>query len=145
MAFPAFRNLRPLIIAAGVAAVAAVPLAALVMASPASAADIGRGRILYDSRCTTCHTTGVHTRPSRKATDFAGIRAQVERWNRELGGAWGREEIDDVSVYLNDLYYGYRCPETVCRAGAAYRGGEGGSALVASGNESPRGSRPRKE
>lgn len=92
MAFPAFRNLRPLIIAAGFA------FAVLVMAGPASAADTGRGRILYDSRCTACHTTGVHTRPSRKATDFAGIRAQLKRWNRELGGACGREEIVDVSV-----------------------------------------------
>ena len=89
------------------------------MAFPAIAADAARGRALYESRCDGCHSTGVHERASRKATDFEGIRTQVARWNAQLGGSWRREEIDDVAVYLNDRFYRYPCPDTLCGAGAA--------------------------
>lgn len=89
------------------------------VACPAIAADAARGRTLYESRCDGCHSAGVHERASRKATDFEGIRAQVVRWNAQLGGAWRREEIDDVAVYLNDRFYRYPCPDALCGAGAA--------------------------
>lgn len=88
----------------------------------ASAADIERGRVLYETRCNVCHAIGVHIRQSRKAVNFDGIREQVVRWNRELGGAWGADEIDDVSVFINNRYYFYRCPESVCRPGPANAG-----------------------
>ena len=97
--------------------------AAGIAAAPAGAADAGRGRSLYETLCNVCHSSGVHIRASRKAATFEGIREQVERWNRELGGAWGRDEIDDVTVYLNDQYYFFRCPESICRSGAAGAGG----------------------
>ena len=89
---------------------------------PAAAADVERGRNLYETRCNVCHATGVHIRQVRKATTFEGIREQVVRWNRELGGAWGMEEIDDVTVFLNDRYYFFRCPASVCRVGQANAG-----------------------
>lgn len=85
------------------------------------AADIGRGRSLYEVRCDGCHTTGVHLRASRKAEDFSGVRSQVERWNAQLGGAWSAADIDDVTVYLNDRFYRYPCPSRYCDAGTARR------------------------
>ena len=88
----------------------------------ALAADIERGRALYETRCNVCHATGVHIRQSRKAVNFEGIREQVVRWNRELGGTWGADEIDDVSVFINSRYYFYRCPDSVCRPGPANAG-----------------------
>lgn len=84
---------------------------------PAAAADLTRGRALYESRCDGCHSAGVHERTSRKATDFEGIRFQVERWNTQLGGAWQRGDIDDVAVYLNDRFYRYPCPDALCAGG----------------------------
>ena len=90
---------------------------AAMAALSAIAADVERGRVLYETRCNVCHATGVHIRQSRKAVNFEGIREQVVRWNRELGGTWGGDEIDDVSVYINSRYYFYRCPEPVCRPG----------------------------
>ena len=113
-------------------AVTAVAMAAL--GADASAADTARGRALYESRCVACHSTGVHERVSRKAVDFAGIRLQVERWNGQLGGAWGRSEVDDVAVYLNDRFYRYPCPEALCRAGSARRATDG-VALARRGGE----------
>ncbi len=99
--------------------IAAAALVVAALSSSAMGADPARGRALYESRCDGCHSTGVHQRASREANDFAGIRFQVERWNTQLGGAWGRGEIDDVVVYLNDRFYKYPCPDARCRAGAA--------------------------
>ncbi|MGA8055282.1 MAG: cytochrome C [Burkholderiales bacterium] len=99
---------------------------ALLALSPARAQDLARGKAIYETRCIGCHSMGVHVRESRKARDFAGVRAQVVRWTTEAGGTWTPEEIDDVAAYLNELYYRYPCPVTVCKAdkaGAAAAGG----------------------
>ena len=82
-------------------------------------ADPDRGRVLYEARCNVCHDASVHVRKARKASSFDGIREQVARWNAELGGAWSAEEIDDVTLYLNNRYYSFPCPERVCRSGQA--------------------------
>ena len=96
----------------------AVALAgALMLAASlsANAQDPARGKELYETRCVGCHSKSVHNRASRKARDFEGVRAEVSRWNRELGGVWRAEEVDDVSVYLNERYYKFQCPQSVCK------------------------------
>ena len=128
-----------------IAALAIAFTAVAAIATDAMAADPERGRALYESRCDACHTTGVHERASRKAADFAGIRFQVERWNTQLGGAWARDDIDDVAVYLNDQYYKYRCPDTVCRSSAARLGGAGSRSLAAGASGPSPGPRPHTE
>jgi len=81
----------------------------------ASGADAERGRALYESRCGTCHSESVHGRKKRLATDFGDVRRWVNRWNENLGLRWGDEELDDVSVHLNNTYYRYACPPSVCK------------------------------
>jgi hypothetical protein len=90
--------------------------------SPARGADAERGRVLYEARCTRCHSTSVHLRETRKATSFEGVRAQVARWSAELGGSWSADEVNDVTVYLNQRYYSYPCPESVCSSDQAATG-----------------------
>jgi mono/diheme cytochrome c family protein len=80
----------------------------------AVAADPERGKVLYETRCTDCHNRGVHQSASRRATSFEGIRMQVTRWTRELGGSWDEGDIDNITVYLNDLYYKLPCPPAAC-------------------------------
>ena len=80
-----------------------------------SGADAQRGGALYESRCGACHSESVHGRAKRVATDFNDVRRWVSRWNENLGLRWGDEEIDDVSVYLNDTYYRFACPPQVCK------------------------------
>jgi mono/diheme cytochrome c family protein len=99
-------SMRPVV---GTAAAVAVLLAA-----PALAGDADRGELLYGARCTGCHTESVHNRAARKALTIEGIKAQVRRWNAFLGGAWGEREMNDVTTYLNDLYYQYPCTPDVC-------------------------------
>lgn len=85
----------------------------------ATAADAGRGKTVYETRCRACHEVSVHRREARKARSFEALRAQVRRWSAEAGGAWSAEEIDDVTLYLNDRYYRLPCPQSWCKADQA--------------------------
>ena len=80
-------------------------------------ADAERGRILYETRCSACHASSVHQRSARKAKSFDSLRAQVLRWSVETGGSWSAGEIDDLTLYLNQRYYRFPCPPTLCSAG----------------------------
>lgn len=101
----------------------AVLLLLLCLAAPVRSADLERGRLLYESRCTACHARSVHLRESRRAPDYPGVRAQVERWSREAGVAWTRDELDDVTYFLNDRYYRFNCRAGRCGPGQAGAGG----------------------
>jgi len=80
--------------------------ALIVAASGAvAAADSARGRQLYETRCTSCHAVSVHGRTPRVADSCAAIRDQVARWNDHLGATWSGDEIDDVTLWLNERYY----------------------------------------
>ncbi|QJR14182.1 cytochrome c [Usitatibacter palustris] len=81
----------------------------------ASAAEPLRGQALYESRCTSCHEKSVHGRVKREAKDFNAVRAWVERWNASLALRWDGEEVDDVAAFLNNTYYRYPCPPTICK------------------------------
>lgn len=82
-------------------------------------ADTERGKVLYETRCIACHESSVHNRDARKAKSFNALRAQVLRWSAQVGGAWTADEIDDVTLYLNERYYRFPCPQKLCRADRA--------------------------
>lgn len=82
----------------------------------AQGADAERGRALYEARCNDCHDRSVHRRAPRAARTFAEVRSFVARWDRELGALWRSDEIDAVTRYLNERFYGYPCPASVCGA-----------------------------
>jgi len=86
-----------------------------VMPARAQAEDMQRGKMLYESRCDGCHDESVHNRVKKAAQDFEAVRGYVRRWNASLGGAWGDDEIADVTAYLNAKYYSYKCPPDTCR------------------------------
>ena len=91
-------------------------VAGLVLAAgtPAYAGDFERGKALYSARCVGCHDKSVHNREVRKALTVEGIKAQVRRWDAFLQGVWRNEEVNDVTTYLNELYYGYPCTPEIC-------------------------------
>ena len=94
---------------------------ALAAPSLALGADASRGRVLYETACDRCHETSVHRREGRKANSISAVRAEVERWSKDLGVGWSVEEIDDVTVYLNKRYYFFHGPKRLCRAGPTAR------------------------
>ena len=101
------------------AAIASLALSLAGLSVAQAAADAERGKTLYETRCGACHAISVHQRNSRKARSFDGLRAQVLRWYTETGGSWSAEEIDAVTLHLNQRYYRFPCPQTVCKANQA--------------------------
>jgi mono/diheme cytochrome c family protein len=97
-------------------AIASLALGLAGLSAPAAAADAERGGRLYETRCNGCHASSVHQRSARKAKSFDGVRVQVLRWSNEAGGTWSGDEIDDVALYLNQRYYRFPCPQSVCKA-----------------------------
>jgi mono/diheme cytochrome c family protein len=73
----------------------------------AQSADTGRGRMLYENHCTTCHTSTAHVRTDHKALSIDDIRRQVRRWADEKGLGWDDEDVAAVTSYLNTQYYHY--------------------------------------
>jgi mono/diheme cytochrome c family protein len=63
------------------------------------------GALLYDTHCVACHTTQIHWRDAKLATNWTALVAQVRRWQANLGLQWSDEEIDDVASYLNRTIY----------------------------------------
>lgn len=90
--------------------------AALGLPLTALAADASRGRDLYELRCLGCHAQSVHARTTRKAKSFDEVRGWVARWNASLSLGWSGEDVDDVTLHLNTLYYRYPCPPGACKA-----------------------------
>ena len=66
-----------------------------------------RGELLYTEHCSACHTTKVHWREQRIATDWSSLIAEVRRWQASIGLNWTEGEITDVALYLNAVYYGF--------------------------------------
>lgn len=101
------------------AAIASLALGLAGLSAAQAAADAERGKNLYETRCSACHAISVHQRNSRRAKSFDGLRAQVLRWSAETGGSWSAEEIDAVTMHLNQRYYRFPCPQSVCKANQA--------------------------
>ena len=78
----------------------AIVTLAIVCQPTALGADAERGRALYENHCVACHTSKVHRREPRQATDTAQLRAIVEKWQAEQRLRWSREDTDDVVHYL---------------------------------------------
>lgn len=73
--------------------------------------DASRGELLYSTHCIACHTTEVHWREKRIATDWVTLQGQVNRWQGNTSLGWGDADITEVARYLNALYYHYDAPE----------------------------------
>jgi cytochrome c2 len=71
------------------------------------AADAARGKLLYETSCNECHTKSVSGRPNRAAKSVSDIRKRVIQWESYKGYHWSKEEVEDVTQYLNDRFYKY--------------------------------------
>ena len=69
-----------------------------------------RGELLYTTHCISCHTTQMHWRNGRLATNWDSLKVQVRRWQGNAALQWGDADIDEVSRHLNDTIYRYPTP-----------------------------------
>jgi hypothetical protein len=82
----------------------------LALAVPAEALAQDNARTLHDTYCLMCHGTQVYTRAERIANDYAAVRDQVDRWQKNVSLNWSRADIDAVTAYLTEHYYRLPCP-----------------------------------
>lgn len=85
--------------------IALVPLQ--VAAVPPEAPAPSRGELLYTTHCIACHSTQMHWRDRRLATDWSSLQAQVRRWQGVAKLGWTEDDILEVTRHLNDRIYRY--------------------------------------
>lgn len=85
-------------------------MALLACLLPVRGQSPSRGELLYATHCITCHTQQMHWRDQRRATEWASLRAQVQRWQGEAGLGWGDGDVLDVTRHLNDTIYRFMPP-----------------------------------
>lgn len=71
-----------------------------------------RGELLYATHCIACHSAQVHWREKKLATDWTSLQSEVRRWQQASGPGWSDQDIAEVALYLNALYYRYPTPES---------------------------------
>jgi mono/diheme cytochrome c family protein len=76
-----------------------------------AAAQGGRGELLYQTYCQSCHTEQLHWRDKKVAADWTGLVAEVRRWQANGNLDWTSDDVEAVVRYLNTLYYRYPEPE----------------------------------
>jgi mono/diheme cytochrome c family protein len=79
--------------------------------------NAARGELLYSTHCISCHSTEIHWRDKKLATDWLSLQAEVRRWQGIAGLGWHDDDITGVARYLNVLYYHY--PEHIHKSGPA--------------------------
>ena len=91
-------------------------VAALLLAThgTAGAADLTRGKALHEKHCTACHSSltggkpdSLYTRSDRRVTTLVGLKQQVRRCELSLGLRWFDEDIENVTGFLNQSFYGF--------------------------------------
>ena len=66
-----------------------------------------RGELLYSTHCISCHTSEMHWRDKKAATDWVSLKFQVRRWQGAASLGWSEGDIQDVTRYLNESIYRY--------------------------------------
>jgi mono/diheme cytochrome c family protein len=93
---------------------------ALALASQqkaAAAQDAGRGRLLYETHCGTCHYERVHQRIKSDVKDLADLRDTVARWASQTKHNFTLDELEDVVTYLNESHYRFGLAPDIPRRG----------------------------
>jgi mono/diheme cytochrome c family protein len=76
---------------------------ALVVTSPTRAES--RGELLYSTHCISCHTSQMHWRDKKRATNWNSLKTEVRRWQGNAMLEWSDKDILEVTHYLNNSFY----------------------------------------
>ncbi len=67
--------------------------------------DVSRGELLYSTHCIACHSTQLHWRDKKVATNWSSLKDEVIRWQRTSGLGWSEDDVTAVASYLNAKFY----------------------------------------
>ena len=99
-----------------------------LVAAAAPVAAQSRGELLYTTHCISCHSTEMHWRDKRAASDWASLKFQVRRWQAAASLGWSDGDVVDVARYLNELIY--RFEATTDPVSSASSGGPAAALLA---------------
>lgn len=70
------------------------------------------GHAMHERDCVACHVrrvggdgSAMYTRPDRRVTDAAKLKAQIAYCNTELGTRYFPDEEEHLAAFLNARYY----------------------------------------
>jgi mono/diheme cytochrome c family protein len=66
-----------------------------------------RGELLYSTHCIACHSTQMHWRDKRVATDWPTLKEQMGLWQARAMLGWTEDDVTEVARHLNDSIYHY--------------------------------------
>jgi mono/diheme cytochrome c family protein len=89
----------------------------LLAPAAALAQDAGRGHLLYENHCGTCHYERVHQRLKSDVKDLADLRDTVERWAKQTKHRFQPEDLRDLVEYLNRSHYRFGLAPDLPRRG----------------------------
>jgi len=90
-------------------------VATLILALAGAAAAVAQtpapAQTMHDTYCVMCHDSKIYTRENRTARDYESLRAEVNRWQTNVSLNWSETEVDAVTTWLAERYYGLKCPD----------------------------------
>lgn len=86
-----------------------------------SASAESRGELLYTTHCIACHSTQIHWRDKRVATDWNRLKEQVRLWQDRNNLAWSEDDIIEVTRYLDQRIYRFGDGAGVARYTGGHR------------------------
>ncbi len=69
-----------------------------------------RGELLYTTHCIACHSSQIHWREKRLATDWGSLLVQVRRWQANAALGWTEDDVLQVARHLNETLYRFPRP-----------------------------------
>ena len=88
-----------------------IAILVVVLAFASNASAQSQAKTMHDTYCIMCHGTELYTRESRIARDYESLREQVARWQANAALNWSDTEINIMTNWLAERYYGLSCPE----------------------------------
>lgn len=73
-----------------------------------AAADVEKGKSLYQAGCRSCHDESIHTRPDRIILSKGALRNRVQFCDANANTKWNPEQMDHVIEYLNQTFYKFK-------------------------------------
>lgn len=73
-----------------------------------AAADVEKGKSLYQAGCRGCHDESIHTRPDRIILSKGALRNRVQFCDANANTKWNSEQMDHVIEYLNQTFYKFK-------------------------------------
>lgn len=58
--------------------------------------------------CLQCHNTTLYVSPQRKIKSLPELHEEVARWGDYYNPALSKQDVDDVTTYLNEKFYNFR-------------------------------------